>query len=387
MFYFLYLTFFKEGTIFSVLRIFRFITVRAFISLFIAFIISLIIGPYIIDYLRKYKISQMIRKDYGYPESHQLKLGTPTMGGLIILISTIISILLCANLKNLFILWGLIVLVGFGIIGFIDDYLKLTKKNPEGLKARYKLLLQIYVSLLIGIIIYVYKVYVAKLWDIGFNPSELDYKNFVSTIYTTYISIPFFKNLLINLNYFYIVFVVFVITGSSNAVNLTDGLDGLAAGTVALTAVSFAVLSYLAGNWKIASYLNILFIQGAAEMTVYCAAIIGAMLGFLWFNSYPASVFMGDTGSLAIGAAIGYTAIVIKKELLLIFAGGIFVIEALSVMLQVFSFKLYKKRIFLMAPIHHHYEKMGLKEPKIILRFWIVSIILTLITLATVKFQ
>lgn len=387
MLYYLFLKFFNPDSVLSILRIFKFISVRAFIAFFLAFVISIVFGPYIIEYLRKLKVGQVVRTEYGYPEEHLKKKGTPTMGGIIILLSSFISILLCANLKNLFIQWGLIVLIGFGLIGFIDDYLKLVKKNPEGLKPKYKLLLQIYIALIVAILLYENKIYIAKLWDVGLKPQTYTYKIFETTIYTTYLTVPFFKNIMINLGYFYIPFVIIVLIGSSNAVNLTDGLDGLASGTVCLTVGTFAVLSYLAGNWRIASYLNILFVQGSAEMTIYCAAIAGSMLGFLWFNSYPASVFMGDTGSLAIGGAVGYSAVVIKKELLLVFAGGIFVVEALSVLLQVGSYKLTKKRIFKMAPLHHHFEKSGMQEPKIITRFWLIGIILTLITLATIKFQ
>lgn len=387
MLYYLYSILFKPGTAFSVLRIFRFITVRAGISLFLSFFISIIIGPYIINYLKKLKVAQTIRTEMGYPKEHLKKKGTPTMGGIIILLSSLISIFICANLNNLFIQWGFIVLIGFGMIGFLDDYLKLVKKNPQGLKAKYKFLLQILVALFIGFLIYNNKMYIAKLWGEGILRPLVDYKQYKTTVYTAYLTVPFFKNVLINLSYFYIPFVILVLTGSSNAVNLTDGLDGLASGTVCLTVGTYAILSYIVGNWQICGYLNILFVEGAGEMTVYCASLVGSVLGFLWFNAYPATVFMGDTGSLAIGGAIGYSSIVIKKELLLIFAGGIFVIEALSVLLQVSSFKLRKKRIFKMAPIHHHFEKLGMTEPKIIIRFWIIGIILMLITLSTVKFQ
>lgn len=387
MLYYLFLNFFQPNTLFSVLRIFRYITVRGSIALFLSFLITVFFGPKVIEFLRKYKVSQTIRKDYDYPESHQKKAGTPTMGGIIILIASVISILICSNLNNLFIVWGLFVLVAFGLIGFVDDYLKLIKKNPTGLEAKYKFIFQLIISFIVAVLIYYNNIYAAKLWGPEVARPILDYKEYISTFYTTVLTLPFLKDVFINLGIFYIPFVMIVLTGSSNAVNLTDGLDGLASGTVCLVAGTYAILSYLIGNWQIAHYLNVLFIDGAGEMAVYCAAIVGAVLGFLWFNSYPASVFMGDTGSLSIGAAIGYSAIVVKKEVLLIFAGGIFVVEALSVVIQVYSFKYRKKRVFKMAPIHHHFEKLGWKEPKIIIRFWIIGIILTLITLSTIKLQ
>ena len=342
-------------------RVFRYITFRTFSATLTAVIISLALGPWLIARLRRYKIGQNIREDG--PKTHFQKAGTPTMGGMLILIAVFVSTILWADFTNEHIWIVLLSTAGFGIIGFLDDYLKLVKKQSMGLRAKYKLTGQIIISLIIGVYIY-------------FR---------VDGAFMTTVSIPFFKQLYPNLQLFYIPFVVLVITGTSNAVNLTDGLDGLAIGPTIIASFSFAGLAYVTGNFVLAEYLNIAYVRGAGELTIFCGAILGAGLGFLWFNTFPAQVFMGDTGSLALGGALATIAILTKHEILLAVICGLFVIEALSVIIQVASFKLTGKRVFKMAPIHHHFELKGWEEPKIIVRFWIISILLALMSLGTLK--
>lgn len=344
-------------------RVFRYITFRTFSATLTALLISLALGPWLIRRLRQYNIGQHIREEG--PESHLEKAGTPTMGGLLILIAMFVSTLLWADLTNEHIWIVLLSTAGLGIIGFIDDYLKLVKKHSEGLKAKYKFTGQLVISLIIAIFIYIN----------------------VDGAFMTTLSIPFFKELYPNLGLFYIPFVVFVITATSNAVNITDGLDGLAIGPTIVAAFSFAGLAYVTGNTLLAEYLNIAYVRGVGELTIFCGAILGAGLGFLWFNTFPAQVFMGDIGSLSLGGALGTVAILTKHEILLGVICGLFVIEALSVVIQVASFKLTGKRVFKMAPIHHHFELKGWEEPKIIVRFWIISIFLALMSLATLKIR
>jgi phospho-N-acetylmuramoyl-pentapeptide-transferase len=306
-------------------------------------------------------MTQQIRDDG--PKSHMGKAGTPTMGGILIILSIALSIFLWGDLENIYIWVMILSLVGFGAIGFLDDYLKIIRKNHRGLRAYQKFGMQILLALFIGVFLY-------------FNPKDP---------YTDVLSVPFFKKWLFDLGLFYIPFSVIVIVGSSNAVNLTDGIDGLAIGLVAIAVLANAVLVYLSGHKELAEYLQVLYLPGSGELTVFCGAMLGASLGFLWYNSYPADVFMGDVGSLGLGGSLGTLAVITKHEIVLAIVGGIFVIEALSVMLQVASFKLTGKRVFKMAPIHHHFELKGWPEPKVIVRFWIVGIMLALLSLATLK--
>jgi phospho-N-acetylmuramoyl-pentapeptide-transferase len=326
-----------------------------------ALVISFILGPMIIRYLQRYHIGQQVRDDG--PQSHLGKSGTPTMGGIMILFALIISTVLWADLKNVYVWLVLFATTSFGLIGFWDDFLKVSKRQSKGLSPRYKFGLQILTALVIGLVLY-------KL-----------------PAYSTTLTIPFFKNVHPDLGWFYIVFAVLVIVGASNAVNLTDGLDGLAIGPVIVAALAYTVVAYVSGHKKFAEYLLIAYIEGAGEMSVFCGAMMGASLGFLWFNAYPASVFMGDVGSLPLGGALGTVAVISKHELLLLLVGGLFVIEALSVIFQVASFKSRGKRVFLMAPIHHHFELKGWEEPKVVIRFWIIAIILALLSLSTLKLR
>jgi phospho-N-acetylmuramoyl-pentapeptide-transferase len=322
-------------------------------------------GKKMIKILRKFQIGEKIREEG--PELHKKKAGTPTMGGLLILASVLIPTLLFADLTNRFIQIILMSTVWMGIMGFLDDYLKNIKKLKKGLIGRYKLIGQIGLGFLIGVILY-------------FFPSNEEYN--------TSTTVPFIKNLFINFHILYILLVIIVITATSNAVNLTDGLDGLAIGLVAIASMGFGVISYITGHVKFADYLNILYIKGAGELTVYCSALVGASLGFLYFNCHPAQIFMGDTGSLPLGGALGVLAILLKREFLLLILGGVFVIETLSVILQVYYFKRSGgKRIFKMAPIHHHFELEGWSEEKIVVRFWIFGILCLLLSLSTIKLQ
>ena len=351
--------------IFFGFNVFKYITFRAAGASITAFLISIILGPLIIKYLTHLKIGQHVRKEEipALYDLHKSKQGTPTMGGVLILLAMLLSTLLWADLTNSYVQWAIVVTLFLGMIGFVDDYIKLVKKRSLGLKPKSKVFWQMIIGIALGIKVFC---------DPGISP---------------YLDIPFFKNLMVNLGIFYILWVMIVIIGSSNAVNLTDGLDGLAIGCVIMIALAYTGFSYVAGHSRFSEYLNIVYIPGAGELAIFCAAIIGAGLGFLWFNSYPATIFMGDTGSLALGGAIGTVAIFIKKELLLLLVGGIFVVEALSVILQVASFRLKGKKIFLMSPLHHHFQLLGWSESKITIRFWIMGAILALLSLSTLKLR
>ena len=346
---------------FSPLNVFRYITFRTSLAVLSAMIFALILGPWIISRLKKLSMTQQIRDDG--PKTHMDKAGTPTMGGLLIILCLLLSVFMWGDLKNIYV-WTMIVsLIGFGGIGLIDDYLKIVKKSHKGLRAYQKFGMQMTLALLIGIFLYM-------------NPKDP---------YTDVLSIPFFKRWLFDLGWFYIPFSVIVIVGSSNAVNLTDGIDGLAIGLVAVAVLATGILVYISGHKGLAQYLQVLYLPGTGELTVFCGAMLGASVGFLWYNSYPADVFMGDVGSLGLGGSLGTIAVITKHEIVLALVGGIFVIETVSVVLQVTSFKLTGKRIFKMAPIHHHFELKGWPEPKVIVRFWVVGIMLALLSLATLK--
>ncbi|MGO9480825.1 MAG: phospho-N-acetylmuramoyl-pentapeptide-transferase [Candidatus Kryptoniota bacterium] len=348
--------------------IFRYITFRSALAAITALLISFVIGPIVIRKLHKYQIGEQAKVEG--PKSHLSKAGTPTMGGLIIIGSVVAPLLLWGDLGNLYVLLMLLITVGLGLLGFIDDYMKVVKKKRKGLIARYKLIGQITIGLIVGAVLF-------------FSPQFRPFNSLTT--------IPFFKNLNFDYSYFYIPVVVFIITATSNAVNLTDGIDGLAVGTVGIVALTLALMSYISGNIDFSRYLNIIYLRGSGELTVYCAALLGASLGFLWYNTYPAQVFMGDTGSLALGGAIAGISIMIKKELVLPILGGIFLAEELSVIAQVLYFKYTKKkygegrRIFRMAPFHHHFELSGVPEPKIVTRFYIAGILLAILSLTTFK--
>jgi phospho-N-acetylmuramoyl-pentapeptide-transferase len=346
---------------YSFFNVFRYITFRTIYAAITALLLCFVIGPWLIRELGTHQIGQVIRRDG--PESHLAKEGTPTMGGLLIVLAIVIPTLLWANLGNPYIWIAVLVTVGFGAIGFVDDYKKVIRKDSKGLSPRKKLLFQFALAAVAATLIYL---------DIGIQPK---------------VSIPFFKKLNPSLGPLYIPFIILVIVGASNAVNLTDGLDGLAIGPSIIAAGTYMLFAYLAGHIKIANYLQIPYVPGAGELTIFCGAMAGAGIGFLWYNTYPASVFMGDTGSLAIGAALGVVAIMVKQEIVLALVGGVFVMEALSVILQVYSYKTTRKRIFRMAPVHHHFELKGWAEPKIIVRFWIISIILALLAISTLKIR
>jgi phospho-N-acetylmuramoyl-pentapeptide-transferase len=343
-----------------VLYVFRYITFRTIYATITALMISFLLGPWLIATLQRLQIGQTIRK-VG-PESHFVKEGTPTMGGALILLAIILPTLLWADLTNIYIWVTLLVISGYGAVGFIDDYLKVVRKNSDGISARQKMFWQITIALVAMVLLY---------------NNGLD----------TRLSFPFFKNVNPDLGMFYIPFAILVIVGASNAVNLTDGLDGLAIGPMIIASATFLLLAYLVGNAKLSGYLQITGIQGAGELAILCGAMVGAGLGFLWFNAYPAQVFMGDVGSLSLGGALGIIAVITKNEFVLVIVGGIFVIEALSVIVQVISFRYWGRRVFRMAPIHHHFELKGWAEPKIIVRFWIISIVLALIALSTLKLR
>lgn len=344
-------------------RVFQYLTFRSILAALTALSIALLLGPWVIHKLSHYQIGQVIRRDG--PQSHFSKAGTPTMGGALILIAITISMLLWGNLANPYIWLVLLAMLGFGTIGWLDDYLKIHYKNSRGLPARWKYLWQSILGLVLALILY----FIAK------TPAE------------THLLIPFFKNASIALGLIYIPLVYFVIVGCSNAVNLTDGLDGLAILPVVMVGAALAIFAYLTGNIEFSKYLAIPYVPGSGEVAVFCASLVGAGLGFLWFNTYPAQVFMGDVGALGLGAALGTTAVIVRQELVLFIMGGIFVIETLSVVLQVASFKLTGKRIFRMAPIHHHFELKGWPEPRVIVRFWIITFVLVLCGLATLKLR
>jgi len=349
---------------FTFLNVFKYITFRVGLAFFSSFIIVLIIGGPFIKLFSAKKILNPIRIDG--PQDHIIKkIGTPTMGGLLILAGLIFSVLLWSDLSNIYILFCLYIVISFGLLGALDDFKKIKNNNSSGISFRLKLFSQIFLAF-IGISFLTYYV----------NYQEL-----------TYLYFPFFKNLFLNLGWFFIPFSIFIIVGSSNAVNLTDGLDGLATVPVILVAACFAFISYVSGNIIFSEYLKITYIAGTGEISIFCGAIIGSCLGFLWFNAPPAKIFMGDTGSLSLGGALGAIGIITKHEIVLAITGGLFVLEALSVIVQVLSYKLTGKRIFRMAPIHHHFEKKGWPESTVVIRFWIISIILAMIGLATLKLR
>jgi phospho-N-acetylmuramoyl-pentapeptide-transferase len=348
----------------SFFNVFRYLTFRAAYATVTALLLSFLIGPWIIRKMRELKAGQTIREEG--PERHRAKAGTPTMGGLIILAATVIPTLLWADLRNPYIHLVLLSTVWTGVLGFLDDYLKVVKRKSEGLIGRQKLVGQILLGVLLGVLLHV-------------RPIHGEF--------VTQTSLPFLKNVFFDLGWFYVPFIVLVLVGSSNAVNLTDGLDGLAVGLAGIAGFAFAGFAYVAGRADWSSYLQILYLPGAGELTVYCMSLVGAALGFLWFNTHPAEIFMGDTGSLAIGGAFGTLAILLKAEFLLVIVGGVFVMEAASVILQVASFRLRKKRIFRMSPIHHHFELIGWDEQKIVVRFYILGILFALLALSTLKIR
>ncbi len=346
---------------YSVFNVFRYITVRTFISFFTGFFLCLIWGPQFIEKLKQKHFGQNIRDDG--PQSHKKKAGTPTMGGWLILLSTIIPMILWIDLMNPLVVATIVITWGFGVIGYIDDYLKVSKKNTKGLSGKIRLLGEFLIS---GVALLIL----------------IEYFNLNTTL-----TIPFVKSVMIDLGYFYILFGSLVIVGTANAVNLTDGLDGLAIVPVIISATTLGIFAYVTGHASIANYLQIPHVVGAGELTPLAAAMIAGGLGFLWFNTYPAQVFMGDVGSLSLGGFLGTLAVLTKNELLMVVLGGVFVVEAMSVITQVASFKLTGRRIFKMAPIHHHFELGGLTETKIIVRFWIISILLAALSLATLKLR
>jgi len=350
----------------SVLNVVRYITFRTAMASLTALFLVLALGPWMIERLRQLQIGQYIREEG--PREHKAKAGTPTMGGLLILAGIVIPTLLWGDMTNRSIWMLLFSTLAFGAIGFADDYLKVVKKRSLGLTARFKLRGQILVGLLLGTVLYV------------LSQSE-------PLQYSTRVLFPFFKRVTPDLSAFYILFALLVVVFASNAVNLTDGLDGLAIGTTLIAAAAFTVLAYVTGHRVFSNYLGLLFLPGAGEITVFCGAMVGASMGFLWWNCYPAQVFMGDVGSLSLGGALGTVAILIKQELLLFCVGGLFVVEAVSVILQVGYFKLTGKRIFRMAPLHHHFELLGWKEPQIIIRFWIAAFVFALFSLTTLKIR
>jgi phospho-N-acetylmuramoyl-pentapeptide-transferase len=349
-------------TYFSVFNVFRYITFRTIYASLTAFFICFLLGPWVIRKLSAMQVGQYIRDDG--PKSHYDKAGTPTMGGVLMVGAVVISILLWGDLTNLFIWIVLLVVVGNAVIGFIDDYLMQIKKHSKGLSVRSKLVMQFILALIAGGLVY------------------------TSPEFSTEVTIPFFKRLAPDFGWGYILFAAVVIVGASNAVNLTDGLDGLAIGPVSIAAATYMIFAYVAGNVKIADYLQINYVAGSGELTIFCGAIAGAGLGFLWFNSYPAQIFMGDVGSLSLGSFLGVIAVITKQEILLVLVGGLFVVEALSVIFQVGFFKMTSgRRIFRMAPLHHHFELKGWPEPKVIVRFWIIAIALALIAMSTLKLR
>ena len=349
-------------TTISAFNVFRYITFRTIYASLTAFLICFIFGPWVIRKLQYMQVGQYIREDG--PQTHHQKAGTPTMGGALIIFSVALSTLLWADLSNFFIWIVLLVLIGFGAIGFIDDYLMQVKKRSKGLTGRGKIVLQTLLALLTGYLV------------------------ILSPDFTTQVTVPFFKQIAPDLGWWYIPFAAFVIVGASNAVNLTDGLDGLAIGPVIIAAVTYMIFAYVSGHVKIANYLQINYVSRSGEIAVFCGALAGAGLGFLWFNAYPAQVFMGDVGSLSLGGSLGTVAVITKQEILLVLVGGLFVMEALSVIFQVGFFKMTKgKRIFRMAPLHHHFELKGWPEPKVIVRFWIIAIALALISMSTLKLR
>jgi phospho-N-acetylmuramoyl-pentapeptide-transferase len=357
----LYHLLFPLASSYKLFNVFKYLTFRTIYAMITALLLAFLVGPWVIRKLEKLQARQVIRTDG--PESHLKKQGTPTMGGVLILVCIVVPTLLWADLKNAFIWLTLFILVGYGALGFVDDYKKVVEKNPKGLSPRQKMFWQVLLAAAVGIILY-------------------NLPGFSTELY-----LPFFKRVHPELGLLFIPFVTLVIVGASNAVNLTDGLDGLAIGPVAINAATYMLFCYIAGNARLSGYLQIPYVPGAGELAVLCGALVGAGLGFLWYNSYPAEVFMGDVGSLALGGGLGTLAVLTKQEILLVIVGGVFVVEALSVIFQVGSYKYRGKRIFRMAPIHHHFELKGVAEPKIIVRFWIITIILALVAISTLKMR
>jgi phospho-N-acetylmuramoyl-pentapeptide-transferase len=355
--------FYSLHEVFSPFNVFRYITFRTALAVITAMAVSFVLAPWIIKTLKRHDLTQHVREDG--PGAHKDKTGTPTMGGILIILSITLSVLMWGDLDNKYIWIMLAATLGFGLIGFVDDYLKAMSRSSKGLKAKYKIAVQVALALVIGFYLY-------------YNPEDPN---------ASILSIPFFKRLLIDIGWFYIPFSILVIVGSSNAVNLTDGIDGLAIGLVGIAALANAAFVYISGHAVVAGYLQVLFLPGTGELSIFCGAMFGAALGFLWFNSYPAEIFMGDVGSLSLGGALGTLAVITKHEIVLAVVGGIFVVETFSVMLQVVSYKFSGKRIFKMAPLHHHFELKGWSEPKVIIRFWIVGIILALLSLTTLKLR
>ncbi len=374
MFYYL-LTYLHKAYAIPGFGVFKYITFRAGAAAVTALIIAFWLGPKIIAMMRARQIGEAAKLEA--PKNHLTKAGTPTMGGLIVLASILIAVLLWTDLKNTYILLTLFVTIALGAVGFLDDYLKVIKKKPKGLIGRYKIIGQVFVGLVVGCVIYFFPQWIdPELWRLKSSTT-----------------VPFVKYLEFDFGVFYIPMVVLVITATSNAVNLTDGLDGLAIGLVGIVSLTLAIISYICGHAIWSQYLTIPFLRGTGELAIYCSAIVGASLGFLWFNAYPAEIFMGDTGSLALGGILGALCVLVKKELLLPILGGVFLVETLSVIIQRTYFKYTKKkfgegkRVFKMAPIHHHYELKGWAEPKIVVRFYIVAIILMIASLATFKIR
>jgi phospho-N-acetylmuramoyl-pentapeptide-transferase len=357
----LYLWLYPLHTEFSFLNVFRYLSFRIIYAAVTAFLIAFVLAPPLIRRLQEMRMGQRIRDDG--PSRHLTKSGTPTMGGLLILFAVVFSTALWADISTPYVWLALLSVIGFGLVGFADDYLKYVRGRSTGLSAKQKLIAQVLVALGIGLSFY-------------YLPG-----------YSTQLNVPFFKNIQPDLGVFYVPFVILVIVGTSNAVNLTDGLDGLAVGPVIIAAIAYTIVAWVVGHRVASEYLLIPHIEGAGELAVFTAAIFGASLGFLWFNAYPASVFMGDVGSLPLGAALGTVAVASKHELLLLLVGGVFVIEAISVIFQVLSYKSRGKRIFLMAPIHHHFEMLGWEEPKVVTRLWIIAILLALLSLSTLKLR
>lgn len=344
-------------------HVFQYLTFRSILSTLTALTISLLVGPLMINHLSRYQIGQNVRDDG--PQTHLKKSGTPTMGGALILVAIAASIFLWGDLRNVYIWIVLLVTLAFGAVGWVDDYRKLVRKNSKGLPAKWKYFWQTTIGIVAAVVLY----------RLATTPIE------------TQLVVPFFKNLVISLGIFYIPFVYFVIVGASNAVNLTDGLDGLAILPTVMVAGALGIFAYVTGNFQFANYLAIPYIPGVGEVAVFCAALVGAGLGFLWFNTYPAQVFMGDVGALGLGAALGVVAVIVRQELVLLIMGGVFAMETLSVILQVASFKMTGRRIFKMAPLHHHFELKGWPEPRVIVRFWIITFILVISGLATLKLR
>jgi phospho-N-acetylmuramoyl-pentapeptide-transferase len=349
---------------FTPFNVFQYITFRACGAILTSLLTCFVAGPCVIKKFENFKIKQIVRTDV--PATHLGKHGTPTMGGLLILLSVVISTFLWARLDNRFVLWLLAGTLWLGFLGFCDDYLKLKKGNSNGLSAKGKIFGQTIFSAAIAVYL-------------SFSPSNPEF--------TTLVNVPFLKNFFINFSFFYALFVIIVIVGSSNAVNLTDGLDGLAIGNIAIVAFSLALFAYFAGHFRIANYLKIINVSGAGEISIFLFAVVGSSLGFLWYNSHPAEIFMGDTGSLFLGGILGMSSLFIKQELILVLLGGVFVVEALSVLLQVFCYKRFGKKLFKMAPLHHHYEMLGMSETKVTVRFWIVGIILAIFSFASLKLR